>query len=468
MDPIGLRPSRRPALVTGAGDVVTHRDLVALMDAVSPHLPAGRRSLVALVGDRELGTVAAYLAALRDGHTAAWLGAARDPAQRHALVAAYEPEILAGPADLVRSAAACAGYDRVVGLDRPGFEDFALAQRRGPASDIHPGTRLLLVTSGSVSGGRGVRLSAEAVAANTAAVCASLSIDENTRGATSLPLYYTYGLSVLHAHLAAGSSLLLTAEPPTGQRFWRAFADAGCEIFNGVPVNFEWLDRLPWRRVASLKTMTVAGGRLRTPLAERLHQECDASGRRFYKMYGQTEATARISVLDHEDFGEHPDSVGRPLPVGQVSIRPGGEIVYTGRCVMQGYADGRADLARPDETLGTLDTGDLGFVRDGFLYVTGRAARFVKVDGRRISLDAVEDRFAVLAPSAAVEGENERAIVFVESAPTAELERTRQELVARLGLPPYAVRLRFVDRIPRRANGKIDYRGLAAVDESAP
>lgn len=460
MDPIGLRPTGRVALVTDGGEL-THRDLLRLVTDAARALPP-RRGLVALLGDREPGTVAAYLATLRGGHTAAWFGAAGGGARLRALIDGYEPELLVGPAQAVGAAVAGGGYRPV---DAPGLPGVVAARRTGPApADIDPGTQLVLLTSGSVSGGRAVRLSGAAIAANCAAIRETLGIDGSSRGATSLPLYYTYGLSVLHSHLIAGGGVLLSEQPATGPGFWRSFAAAGCDIFSGVPMHFDWLDRgrVPWQRVASLRTLTVAGGRVRPALAARFHERCAATGRRFYAMYGQTEATARISVRAPEDYAEHPESVGRVVPGSRVTIEDG-EVVYHGPGAMRGYADDRAGLALPDQTGGTVRTGDLGYLRDGHLYLTGRRGRFVKPDGRRIGLDAVEDVFAELAPAAAVGSARERAHVFVESVPSAALEAARSGLAARLGLSPGAVRLHYVPALPRRANGKVDYGALAGM-----
>jgi long-chain acyl-CoA synthetase len=466
--PLDLRATDRPALHLEDGTSVTHRTLLRLADRFARRLPHDRKSLVVLLGDRELGTVAAYLGALRAGHTVGWFGSAHDGVQQANLLEAYRPEVIVTPET------ADAGLGRLAmrpsGTPIAGMHILELPGPRAPG-DIHPRTDLLLLTSGSVSGGRTVRLSADALTANGTAIRDVLGLDGANRGATSLPLYYTYGLSVMNSHLLAGGSVLLSAAPVGSRRFWRYFHDAGCELFAGVPTQLEWLARaqLPWADIAALRKVTVAGGRLRTPLARRFHQACDASGRQFYKMYGQTEATARITILRHDDFPGREDSVGRVLPGGRLTVAGSAatpaEVIYHGPSVMQGYADTRADLARGDEMRGTINTGDQGYLEEGFLYLTGRAGRFVKPLGRRVSLDALEDLFAEAGVVGAVGDRNERAHVFVAGGPdtTTTTERLRSNAVTRMALPLEALHVHHLPLLPLLPSGKVDYRRLAAL-----
>ncbi|MGY2020990.1 AMP-binding protein [Nocardia gipuzkoensis] len=462
VDPIMLRARDTPAILTEDGDVVTHRALRTLVDAFTNRLSGGERRLVGLLGDRELGTVVAHLAAVRGGHAVAWFGAAGVPERMRELVRRYAPEFLVGPAATMTAVAEPLGYRLESFTPAP---DVLLACAPQPSTvPIGTETSLLLLTSGSVSGGRGVRLSAGAIAANARGIRETLEFDASSRGATSLPLYYSYGLSILHSHLTAGGSVLLTSAPATGGGFWRRFDASGCQIFNGVPTHFEWLDRksAPWQRVRKLRTVTCAGGPISRGLAERMHQRCTRIGAGFVKMYGQTEATARISILRAEDFLAHPDSVGRVLPGSRVSFDAEGQLLYHGPSAMLGYCDGRADLAVPDQMQGTIHTGDVGHEADGYLHLTGRMARFIKPNGRRISLDSVEGAFAELAPAAAVGDTEEQAHVFMTAEYGPALEAVRRELLDRLGLPPAAISLHCVTELPRRSNGKLDYQRLVA------
>ena len=296
MDPFGLRPGERAALVAADGSELSYRSLLRIANGYARLLPATRRGLVALVGDREPGTVAAYLAALKAGHAVAWTGPPRTGGGGRDLVERFAPEIVIGPPEALRAVLPPGRY-RPLDDGSVTYGVCAAARAEPRPADLHPGTDLLMVTSGSISGGRGVRLSGAALRHNAEAIREALAITAGARGATSLPLHYSYGLSVLNSHLSAGASLLLDTSPPTGARFWRAFAGAGCDTFAGLPLHADWLTRtrLPWDGVASLRAFTAAGGRLPTPVARDLHLRLDKRGARLLKMYGQTEATARIT-----------------------------------------------------------------------------------------------------------------------------------------------------------------------------
>ena len=181
----------------------------------------------------------------------------------------------------------------------------------------------------------------------------------------------------------------------------------------------------------------------------------------FVKMYGQTETAARISILRAADFPAHPESVGRVLAGSRVTFDADGQLVYHGPSAMLGYCDNRTDLAAPDQLGGTVPTGDLGYERDGFLYLTGRQSRFVKPLGRRIGLDALESVFSELAPAAVVGDATERAHVFLAAETGPEFEAVRRSLLDRFALLPEAITLHYGTELPHLPNGKIDYRRLS-------
>jgi acyl-CoA synthetase (AMP-forming)/AMP-acid ligase II len=173
---------------------------------------------------------------------------------------------------------------------------------------------------------------------------------------------------------------------------------------------------------------------------------------RFFVMYGQTEATARIAYLPPERLAEKAGSIGIAIPGGALRVEDD-ELVYQGPNVMLGYAEQRADLARGDELGGVLPTGDLGHADDdGFFYVTGRRKRIAKVYGQRINLDEVEA--AVDGPAGAVAGD-ERIEVFAERGADA------RALAERFRLPARAIRVHAVERLPVQGSGKVDYAALA-------
>lgn len=362
----------------------------------------------------------AYLTAVRAGHAVILLEADADPT---AIVETYDPRyVVTGDGVEVREQAA-------------------------PAQ-LHPDLRVLLSTSGSTGSPKLVRLTEANVRANAASIAQYLDLGPGERAIQSLPLSYSYGLSVLNSHLHAGASVAFTPHSVIRPEFWADLRRHEATSFAGVPYAYQMLERIGMRDMdlPSLQTMTQAGGRLDPEIAARYARRA-----RFFVMYGQTEATARIAYVPPERLADKPGSIGIAIPGGELSVDDG-ELVYRGPNVMMGYATARADLARGDELGGVLRTGDLGYADDdGFFYVTGRAKRIAKVYGQRINLDEVEA--AVDGPAGAIAGED-RIDVF------AEREADARALAARFRLPPRALRVHTIERLPVKASGKVDYAAL--------
>jgi acyl-CoA synthetase (AMP-forming)/AMP-acid ligase II len=178
----------------------------------------------------------------------------------------------------------------------------------------------------------------------------------------------------------------------------------------------------------------------------------------FVVMYGQTEATARMSWLPHQHRVAGRGSVGQAIPGGHLSVEAG-EVVYEGPNVMLGYATSRADLALGDVTGGRLRTGDLGYLRDGWLHITGRAARFAKIQGQRINLDDVERAATEVGPSAVVSAPDEHLVIFVEG-DTDRFAPLRSRLATQLAIPVRAIQIRALERVPTGESGKTDHATL--------
>jgi acyl-CoA synthetase (AMP-forming)/AMP-acid ligase II len=328
---------------------------------------------------------------------------------------------------------------------------------RRDAPDPHPDLAVLLATSGSTGNPKLVRLSRQAVLANAAAIASALSILPGEVAPTSLPLHYSYGLSVLNSHLVAGAAVMLTEAGLLERSFWTHLDAHRCTSLAAVPYQYEMLRRLRFDRAdhPALTTLTQAGGRLSPELVAEFAGQCD----RFFVMYGQTEATARIAVLPPDRLADKPGSAGVAIPGGRLSIDEG-EVVYHGPNVMMGYAETAADLARGDDLGGVLRTGDLGRLDDdGFLHLTGRLKRIAKIFGVRISLDDVERLLRDSGPVAATSGDD-RVTVWAEGLDAAGCVGLARRLGAELRLHWSGFDVRGVDRLPLLATGKVDYRAL--------
>jgi len=324
---------------------------------------------------------------------------------------------------------------------------------------VHPDLALLLTTSGSTGNPKLVRLSRRAVEANAEQIADVLGITGDDVAITTLPLFYSYGMSVLHSHLVRGATVILERTGLMQRDFWTAAVEHNVTSMAFVPYQYEMLRRLRFdpAKYPSLRTLTQAGGRLRTDLVTDFAQRMATVGGRLFVMYGQTEAAPRMATLPPERLEEKLGSVGKALPGGEFTIVDD-EVVYRGPNVMMGYADTAADLAKGDEMDGVLHTGDLGRLDDeGFLFITGRAKRMGKVFGVRINLDDVEKHF----PVAAVAGDD-KLHVFAEGVTDDEARQLRTKIAEWLGTHFTGVVVRSIDSLPLLPTGKIDYRALEA------
>jgi acyl-CoA synthetase (AMP-forming)/AMP-acid ligase II len=426
----------RTALHTDAGPV-SYAELARRVDAVAERL-AGARRLVLVEGRTTVETVVALLAAQRAGHVVL-LAAAGEAAQR--VGAAYRPDIV---------------------LDPSGRVD---VRREASAHDLHPELALLLSTSGSTGSAKLVRLSAANLAANAAQIDAALGIRPDDCAALTLPLTYCYGLSVLTTHLARGASVLLTDRSVVDECFWTQFRAAGATTFPGVPHTFELLERSGFaeRDLPTLRYVTQAGGRMDAERVRRFARLGQERGFDLVVMYGQCEATARMAYLPPHLAAAHPDTVGVPVPGASIEVEDG-EIVFRGPNVMLGYAREPGDLSL-GRTVDVLRTGDLGeLTSEGLVRVTGRRARFVKVLGHRVDLDALECRLRQEGHDVRCAGRDGLVAVAASGAMAAPArESLRHQVIRTSGVPRDALRVVPVAEHPVLASGKPDYPAVLAL-----
>lgn len=443
-----VRHGRRPALVAPGQPPTTYSELAGKVAAVVSRLPA-EKTLVAIEAETSEHAVVTYLAALARGYAVALLPPG-EHRLREAFAARFRPDVVAR---------------RIDGRWR--LEDSA--ERVG--APLHPELAVMLLTSGSTGAEKAVRLSARAVESNAAAIAQYLELGIEDRGALTLPLHYSYGLSILNSHLAAGASLYLPAGAILDPGFVAGLRDNRVTNLSGVPYSYELLERISFRDEAlpDLRTMTVAGGRLEPHLVRRYHDHLSRNAGRFFVMYGQTEATARIAYVPPALVAGNPDSIGVAIPGGELSLIDGhgrvitgpetaGELVYRGPNVMMGYAENRADLARGAE-IEALRTGDLA-VRgeDGLFRIVGRMKRISKIAGLRVSYDHLESVLADAGIAAAVTGDDRSVLALYVSPQAPRVVRARIAAAARLTLRHVeAVR---VDALPRLPSGKVDYEAV--------
>jgi long-chain acyl-CoA synthetase len=423
------------ALIDGAaGRSWTYTELAAAVRSMAVALTSECKALVVCFCRPDAESVVGYLAALAAGHAVMLLDAEADAEVIDGLLDRYRPEFVLRGGHCERRPGAAAGA-------------------------LHEDLAVLLCTSGSTGSPKLVRLSTRNLDANAAQIVEFLEIDSDERAIQTLPIHYSYGLSVLNTHLLARATIVLTLASIVRPEFWKTIVRYECTSFAGVPYTFAMLARIGFERmrVPSLRTLTQAGGRLAHEKVITFAKFMRARGGRLVVMYGQTEATARIAYVPPERLLEKPGSIGIPVPGGRLSLAHDGELIYQGPNVMLGYATERADLARSDVNCGILATGDLATVdRDGYFSIVGRKRRIAKLCGLRINLDELETLLVGETRVAALEID-EKLVILWEAATEPAAADLARKVGRRLALPTSFIEVREVDQIPVTSAGKTDY-----------
>ena len=330
---------------------------------------------------------------------------------------------------------------------------------------VHSEVAILLPTSGSTGGAKYVALSYSNLQANAESICDYLPISANDCAMNTLPLYYSYGLSVLNTHLLSGASLLLSPYSIVDKAFWQLMNNAGITSFAGVPHFFDMLVKLRFTRrsLPQLRYFTQAGGKLPASTLMALSEFSNAQEKRFFVMYGQTEATARMAYYEVCNSEVTSGVIGQPVPSGRFRIADG-ELQYAGPNVMLGYVDSISDFSQ-FTPIDWLATGDLAKVDEQHnYYIVGRKKRFIKPFGMRIDLDSLESRISEQGIECYCSGTDQWLIIATEQLTEVREELLREYLKGETKIHPSAVKFIQMPTLPLTSNGKRDY---SAIDQFA-
>ncbi|HMK85226.1 MAG TPA: class I adenylate-forming enzyme family protein [Steroidobacteraceae bacterium] len=450
------------------GEVVTAAELPAAV----ARFAAAFSSLGLRFGDRILiacnlspESSLAYLGALFGGFVAV-------PLTESALAASGETLALkTGARALWTEWANRCDWAERIGLARISGRPSAHPAGIAPAPCHEDDLAALMATSGSTGAPRLVKVSHGNLIANTEAIIRSQRLGADERGMLILPVSYCFGASVLHTHLYQGGSVVFDSRFMFPDKVLHAIGRYGCTTFAGVPTAYSILLRRSNIRIiplAPLRRFLQAGGALTVESVRQMREIVPHA--EFFVMYGQTEATSRISCLPPDRLADKAGSVG--LPLDNLAVRvvdsageeaaPGqsGELWVSGKSISAGYYD------EPEETEhkfrdGWLLTGDIAARdRDGFLWITGRKSEFIKIRGIRVGFAEIEARIAAfpgVAECAAtavphVEAGEALALYVVATEGASDLAAS-----IRRGLPSEWTcdSVNLVEELPRNSHGKL-------------
>lgn len=475
------------------GTATTYRELWRSVLAVSRALRVhglGQGERVALLIDNSPEYVAAYYAVLHAGGVVVGLNTALRGAElarqirscgAAALIAAPDHPDLAsvvGAGNTIRMVSCTASQaDRAAPPGAHAWGDWASATDApddSPAIDAsHPAA--IIYTSGTTGDPRGVTLSHCNLVANTQSILGYLGLTAADRIVNVLPFYYSYGNSVLHTHLAVGGSIVLENSLTYPHLVVQTMAQESATGFSGVPSTFALLLQrvtLGDYDLASLRYLTQAGGAMAPALTQRLRAALPRA--RLFVMYGQTEATARISYLPPERLDDKMGTVGIGIPGVTIEVRDeadarvpagtAGEVCVRGDNVMLGYWENPQATARVLRD-GWLHTGDIGRMdAEGYLSLVGRSSDMIKTGAHRVSpleieevlleLDGISE-CAALGIADEILGEVIKVFIVSRAGATLDARAVQAHCRARLAAYKVPKEVTFVTGLPRTASGKV-------------
>lgn len=445
------------------GSSLSYGELIEFCEEITKILPS--RTLVFSFCKNTIGSLAGYVAFLSAQVVPLLLSCSLEKESMLYLMDTYKPNYLWIPVEQKNRFDGKCIYEKF---------DYVLIQCSTSKIDLYKDLALLLTTSGSTGSPKLVRQSYLNIEENAKSIATYLELDQTERPITTLPMNYTYGLSIINSHLLVGATLLMTETSYAQRGFWDFFRKEKATSFAGVPYTYEMLKRIHFFRMElpSLRYLTQAGGKLIPELHKEFAEYAQKNQKRFYVMYGQTEATARMSYLPYQKSLEKYGSMGIAIPGGKFYLRDmdgskvvhshtTGELIYEGPNVTLGYAECIQDLSKGDEREGVLATGDMAqYDKDGYYYIVGRKKRFLKIYGNRINLDEsermIQEKFKELECACVGVDDNMRIYITEEK----YLKDVKDFIIEKTNLNSRAFETVYIGEIPKNEAGKKQYQLL--------
>jgi len=453
--------SKNVAILSDGGEIVTYGDIDFFAKEIRNYI--FDRSLIFCLCTNTIGSILGYVSFLKNGIIPVLLDSTKDKDITRFLIECYNPNYLWLPNEQANTYAGSTIFSKY------GYSLLDVSERK---NEIFDELALLLTTSGSTGSPKLVRLSYENIFSNAESIIDYLKISQDERPILLLPMFYSFGLSIINTHLLKGATILITNKSITQKEFWKFVKEQGATSLSSVPYTYDILKRLnfPFLNLPKMKTLTQAGGKMNYEMVKEYIRLCKHNDKCFYVMYGQTEATARMSYLPISDSEEKYKSVGIPIPGGEFKLidengsyilnaEEEGELVYIGKNVSLGYANNYNDLSKGNENNKHLYTGDIAKRdMDGYFYISGRKSRFLKILGNRINLDYLEQLLKEITFSCVCVGVDDKLTVFVT-----EIEKKTEInafLTKKIGLASISFNVIEIENIPLNTSGKVLYSEL--------
>lgn len=313
-------------------------------------------------------------------------------------------------------------------------------------------TMSLMFTSGTTGRAKAVQQTYGNHLASARAAEAHLDYHQSDRMLTVTPLFHMSGLSQVYRSAIIGSTLYV--EPRFDvDRTLHLIETEGITQLSLVSIMLQRLLDAGLEKHC-LRTLLVGGGPVPRPLLE----EAERRQLPVAQTYGMTETCSQVATLLPSEALSHIGSSGRAIAPTVIRISQDGEIEVKGPTVTSGYFEQpESDSWTPD---GYWKTGDLGTMKDGYLYVHDRRSDLIISGGENVYPAEIEATMlrctgvrdvGVTKQAHPTWGEVPLAFVVGSYDPT-EMQEILDSQLAKYKHP---LAIHHVEDLPRNANGKL-------------
>jgi len=373
---------------------IYYNDLVKDVKELEKKLEDKNRNLCFLVAENSPTFIKLYISLVRLNYVIILIDVKINSDNLENLVNDYKPNLILIPKNYILR------FKKKILFK---YSNYLILKHEKSLHKLNKELLIMLPTSGTTGSSKMVMLSKANIYKNSKDIIKYLGLKKYHIALANLPFHYSYGLSILNTHLMCGAKLFLQKNNIISKEFKNLFSKNKINCFYGVPETYEIFKRLDLKIQKSFKFFAIAGGKISKNSLKFLIKIADELKINIFNMYGQTEASPRISFskyIDKRDLRKI-YTVGRCFGGGKIFIKKNnrilkknsvGNISYYGKNVMIGYAKSFKDLNNKRINNFLIETGDLGFLdENNNLNLSGRNDRYIKLDSERVNLNDVED-----------------------------------------------------------------------------
>lgn len=441
------------AVADDLGNRITYRELKDKAEILERHLE--ERSLLFLLCDHQMETAEFIYEVLYLNMVPILLPEEIDGEMLEHLFTVYRPQYIY----CNKSHEIGRGYGHEMEL-----ENHVLLKTGEEKCILHPETAMLLSTSGTTGSAKLVKLSYDNLYDNAEYGCFHLQIRPGQKGLSPLPFNYAYGISFCLWHWHCGATVLVTQESIFSRRFQEFYIREKVNNFAATPYTYRILQKIKFwdsEKAAFLNFAISSGAQM-----EKKEQSSLVSilKNKFWIGYGQTECIGIVIAASFDEHNLKLGTIGRAFDNVKIILEnETKEMLIKSKSVCMGYASYRSQLEEGDVNHGLLHTGDVASIDcEGYIYLQGRLKRYVKVLGKRVSLDDIgnylDNKYENI--EFACIGTDDNIVIYHTGPQDGIEEKIRKLLDKNMNIPFKFVSCRYIKELPRNESGKIAYARL--------